>query len=232
MSIHEGHRQRLKDRLLREGLDGFNELNALELLLFYCVPRCDTNPLAHRLLDRFGSFSAVLDATAEELEEVEGVGHNISTFLTFIPQLDRYYNDNKNKNVMVLSTVAEYSRFLAPKFIGRKNEMVYMVCLDAKCKVLTCKELGEGSVNSAGVPIRRIVDVALKANAVTVILAHNHPGGLATPSADDMQTTHRVAQALAGVDIILADHLVFADGDCTSMVDSGYYRPSEITVWR
>lgn len=232
MSIHEGHRQRLKDRFRQEGLDGFNEVNALELLLFYCVPRSDTNPLAHRLVDHFGSFSAVLDASIEELEKVEGVGHNISTFLTFIPQLDRYYNDNKNKNVKVLTNVSQCGQYFRPKFINRKNEMVYMICLDAKCKVLACKELGEGSVNSAGVPIRRIVDVALKLNAASVILAHNHPGGLAVPSTDDIQTTVRVAQALAGVDVILTDHLVFADGDYVSMVDSGHYRPVEFTVWR
>lgn len=232
MSIHDGHRQRLKERFRQEGLDGFNEVNALEMLLFYCVPRSDTNPLAHRLIERFGSFSAVLDASVEELEAVEGVGHNISTFLTFIPQVDRYYNDNKNKNLKILTSVAQCGEYLRPKFINRKNEMVYMVCLDAKCKVLSCKQLGEGSVNSAGVPIRRIVDVALKMNASSVILAHNHPGGVAFPSSDDIQTTIRVSQALAGVDVVLTDHLIFADGDYTSIVDSGYYRPSEITIWR
>lgn len=232
MSIHEGHRKRLKDRFSQEGLDSFNELNALELLLFYCVPRMDTNPLAHRLLDHFGSFSAVLDASAEELEEVEGVGHNISTFLTFIPQVARYYNDNKNKHIKVLSSITECGRFFAPKFIGRKNEMVYMLCLDSKCKVLDCRKLGEGSVNSAGVPIRRIVDIALKTNAASVVLAHNHPGGFAFPSADDTQTTARVAQALASVDVILADHLVFADEEFVSMVQSGHYSRSEFTVWR
>ena len=232
MSIHEGHRQRLKDRFRQEGLDGFNEVNALEMLLFYCVPRSDTNPLAHRLIERFGSFSGVLDASIEELEAVEGVGHNISTFLAFIPQLERYYNDNKNKNLKILTSVSQCGEYLRPKFINRKNEMVYMVCLDAKCKVLSCKQLGEGSVNSAGVPIRRIVDVALKMNASSVILAHNHPGGVAFPSSDDIQTTIRVSQALAGVDVLLTDHLIFADGDYTSIVDSGYYRPSEFTIWR
>lgn len=232
MSIHEGHRQRLKDRFRQEGLDGFNEINALELLLFYCVPRSDTNPLAHRLIEHFGSFSNVLDASIEELEAVEGIGHNISTFLSFIPQLVRYYGDNKTQSIKVLTKLADYGNFLRPKFINRKNEIVYMVCLDAKCKVLACKQLGEGSVNSAGVPIRRIVDVALKVNASTVILAHNHPGGVATPSNDDVYTTMRVAQALSNVDVILLDHLVFADGDYVSMVESGFFRPTESTVWR
>ena len=163
---------------------------------------------------------------------MEGVGHNISTFLAFIPQLERYYNDNKNKNLKILTSVSQCGEYPRPKFINRKNEMVYMVCLDAKCKVLSCKQLGEGSVNSAGVPIRRIVDVALKMNASSVILAHNHPGGVAFPSSDDIQTTIRVSQALAGVDVVLTDHLIFADGDYTSIVDSGYYRPSEFTIWR
>lgn len=232
MSIHNGHRQRLKERFLQEGIDGFEEHNALELLLFYCMPRTDTNPLAHRLIEHFGSFAAVLDASPEELEKVEGVGHNISTFLSFIPQVDRYYQISKVKNRKVLSSVEDCCDFIVPYFRNRKNEVVYILCMDAKCKLLCMKELGEGSVNSAGVPIRRIVDVAMKANATTVILAHNHPGGIAVPSADDVHTTHRVAQALEAVDIVLADHLIVSGEDCVSMAQSGYYRQNEFTLWR
>ena len=105
---------------------------------------------------------------------------------------------------------------------------MFLLCLDAKCKVLCCKEVGEGSVNSAGVPIRRIVEVALGVNATTVVLAHNHPSGIAIPSCDDIQTTLRVAAALDAVEITLADHIVVADGDFVSMVQSGYYRPDAI----
>ena len=222
MSIHDGHRQRLKERFRQEDLDGFNEINALELLLFYCVPRSDTNPLAHRLIEHFGSFSAVLDASVEELEKVEGVGHNISTFLSFIPQLDRYYNDKKNKGLLHLTTTAEYRRYLEPKFKNRKNEVVYIVCLDSKCKILACKELGEGSVNSAGISVRRIVETALREGASSVVLAHNHPSGIAIPSPEDIQTTRRIAAALQRVEIHLADHIVVAEDDYVSMVQSGY----------
>ena len=232
MSIHDGHRKRLKERFRQEGLDGFHEINALELLLFYCVPQRDTNPLAHRLIEYFGSFSAVLEASPEELEKVEGVGHNISTFLSFIPQVDRYYHVNKMKQQKVLSSLDECGAYLVPCFLNRKNEVVYILCLDAKCQVICCKELGEGSVNSAGVPIRRIVDVAMKANATTVVLAHNHPSGVAVPSADDIHTTQRVAQALAGVDIILADHIVVTEDDYVSMVQSGYFKQTEYQMWR
>ena len=232
MSIHAGHRQRLKDRFLQEGLDGFNELNALELLLFYCIPQKDTNPLAHHLLDRFGSFHAVLDASPQELEQVEGVGHNISTFLSLIPQVDRYYYNSRTKSAVSLNTNAECAEYMVPKFRNRNNEMVYILCLDAKNKVLCCKQLGEGSVNSAGVPIRRIVDVAMKYNATTVYLAHNHPAGTTRPSTDDIETTKRVAYALNGVDIILGDHFIVVDDRYLSMTQTGYFRPTEGVLWR
>ena len=232
MSIHTGHRQRLKDRFLKEGLDGFNELNALELLLFYCIPQKDTNPLAHRLLDHFGSFHAVLSASPQELEKVEGVGPNISTFLTLIPQVDRYFYKNQFKNLTYLTDHEQCGNYLAANFRNQKNEMVYILCLDAKCKLLCCTQLGEGSVNSAGVPIRKIVDIAMKYNATTVYLAHNHPSGLSRPSADDIETTKRVAYALSGVDIILGDHFIIVDDRPISMVKNGYYRQTDGMLWR
>ena len=101
-----------------------------------------------------------------------------------------------------------------------------MLCLDAKCKVICCKKVGEGSVNSAAVPIRKIVEMALNANATTAILAHNHPSGIALPSPEDQLTTKQLAAALSTVDIILADHMVIADDDCVSMRQSGYYDPN------
>ena len=111
---------------------------------------------------------------------------------------------------------------MLPFFFGRKVETVFLLCLDAKCKVLCCKEIGEGSVNAAGISVRRVVETALNAGASTVVLAHNHPSGLALPSAEDIQTTRRMAMALSAVEIHLADHIVVADGDYVSMVQSGH----------
>ncbi len=227
MSIHSGHRQRLKERFRAEGLDHFEQRHALELLLFYCVPRQDTAPLAHALLQHFGSLSQVLEATPEELEKIPGVGYNVSTLLTLIPELARYYLVNRSMNQVILNTTEQCGAYLLDHFHGRRNETVFMLCLDAKCKVLCCKEVGEGGVNSANVPIRRIVEMALGANATTVILAHNHPSGIAIPSDEDIHTTHRVALALEMVDIHLADHIVVADDDFVSMVQSGMYTPNE-----
>ena len=226
MSIHEGHRQRLKDRFRREGLDNFDELYVLELLLFYCIPRKDTNPIAHRLLDQFGSLTAVLEASPEELEKVEGINTSASTFLSLITQVGRYYQVRRAEPGDILRTSDQCGNYLMPYFFGRDTETVFMLCLDAKCKVICCKKVGEGNVNSANIPIRRVVEMALSANATSVVLAHNHPSGLALPSADDVQTTLRVAAALETVEIALADHIVVCGDDFISMAQSQYFTPS------
>ena len=222
MSIHDGHRQRLKQQFRSSGLDNFYENQALELLLFYCIPRKDTNPIAHALLNRFGSLSQVLEAPVEELQQVEGVGEHAATFLHLITEIGRYYLVNRSSQVKVLPTLEDCAGYLLPHFYGRRNETVFLLCLDAKCKVLTCREVGEGSVNSTGISVRKIMEQALAVNASSVVLAHNHPSGIAIPSGDDVQTTRRIAAALAAVDIRLADHIVVADDDYVSMVQSGH----------
>lgn len=227
-SVHTGHRQRLRQRFEAEGLDHFTDVQVLELLLFYCIPRQDTNALAHQLLRQFGSLSQVLETGLDELKTVKGIGDNAAVFLKLIPAVARYYAVNKGQlqDAPLLTTEA-LGNYLLNYFHGQSNETVFLLCLDAKCKPLCCPKIGEGSVNSAGVPIRRVVEAALGANATTVVLAHNHPSGIALPSHDDILTTRRIAAALDAVEVVLADHLVVADGDFVSMLQSGYYRPGE-----
>ena len=220
--IHKGHRDRLKQRFLEEGLDNFTDIQVLELLLFYAIPQKDTNPIAHALLDRFGSLSRVLEADVEELKKVPGISDQSATLLALVTELCRYYQVDCSQRMEVLTTLDACGAYLVPRFFGRNNETVFLLCLDAKCKVLCCKEVGEGSVNSASISIRKIVETALSANATTVVLAHNHPSGVALPSAEDVQTTRRIAAALSAVEVHLADHIVVAEGDYVSMVQSGY----------
>ncbi len=227
MVTHDGHRQRLKERFVQEGLDHFDELQVLELLLFYVIPRQDTNPLAHRLLDQFGTLSQVLEAPLEELEKVPGIGKNAAAFLHLIREAGRYYQVSRTKQERILNTTEKCIRYLCSVFMGRRNETVFLLCLDAKCKLLCCKEIAEGSVNSASISVRRIVEMALGVNATSVVLAHNHPSGLAIPSGEDVQTTHRIAAALQTVEISLADHVIVADGDAVSLLQSGYYDPAQ-----
>ena len=227
MHTEVGHRQRVKDRFRAEGLDGFDEVHALELLLFYAVPRIDTKPLARTLLDRFGSLALVLEATAEELMTVPGVGENVATYLTLITQAGRYYQKCRTDRPVILNKTEKYGSYLMDMFYGKRNETVYLLCMDAKCKVLCCQKVGEGDANSANVPVRRAVEIALSVNATTVILAHNHPSGVAIPSLEDVQTTERLAKALGAMDIILADHVVVSDDEFVSLTQSRLYDPRQ-----
>ena len=147
MSLHDGHRDRLRKRYMAEGLDHFTEVQVLELMLFYCIPRKDTNELAHRLLERFGSLSQVLDTRQEDLMQVEGIGENAALFLSLFPSVARYYDTNQASRVTVLKDVDECGKYLLGYFKNRINETVFLLCLDAKRKVLCCQMVGEGSVN-------------------------------------------------------------------------------------
>ena len=228
MGMHDGHRDRMWERYFQEGLDNFSDVQVLEMLLFFSLARGDTNPLAHRLLEHFGSLAQVMEAPVEELQKIEGIGPKSANLIHFTTSLGRYYMVNRAMQGKILSSIDKCGEFLLPFFQGRRNEMVYVLCLDAKCKLLCCREVGEGSVNSAGVSPRKVVEIAMSVNATTVVLAHNHPSGIAVPSVEDVQTTYRIAGALHGVDIILADHIVVADGDYTSMIQSGYFDPAKL----
>ena len=221
MPIHDGHRQRLRQRFLQEGLDHFTEVQALELLLFPVIPRRDTNPIAHRLLEQFGSFPQVLEAPAEELQKVEGIGENTAAYLHLVLETGRFYQISRSRQCKILPSLEKCGEYLKAFFYGKTVENVYLLCLDAKCMVLACKKIEEGSVNSAGLSIRKIVETALSVNASAVILAHNHPSGLAIPSDEDIHTTRKVAAALSAVEIQLIDHIVVAEDDFVSMVQSG-----------
>lgn len=226
----EGHRQRLRERFLNEGLESFQEHEVLELMLFYCIQRKDTKEIARRLLNRFGSLPRVLEANPEDLRKVEGMGEGSATFLSMLLSVWRYYDVARTKNEKILKTLDACGDYLKERFKGMTKENVYLLCMDAKCKVLGCVWIGEGNVNSASIPVRRIVEIALSMNTSVAVLAHNHPSGVAIPSHEDVATTKRLAVALDSVDIVLADHVVVADNDFISMALSGLYRSAECTL--
>lgn len=230
MSIHSGHRERLRSRFLKEGLDNFDEVNALEILLFYCIPRKDTNELAHKLLDHFGSFHQVLDASPDELMTVPGIGEGTATFLPLISAACRYYRINQANNITALDTIERCGDYLVNYFHSKKNEVVVLLCLDAKCKQIVCREIGEGSVNSASISARRVAEIALNVNATSVVLAHNHPSGVALPSTDDINTTKLIGKSLHAVGVVLTDHIIVAEDDYVSLSQSGLYNYENITL--
>lgn len=222
---HAGHRERIRQKVIHDinYLDHLYDYELLEYLLFYALPRRDTNALAHRLIDTFGNFSAVLDAPLEEISAVEGMGERSALLLKMIPALSRRYCSVLEQET-ILDTTEKAGKFFLPRYIGRVNETVMLVCIDSKCRILNCQILFEGSINSAQVSIRKIVAIALKFNASGVFLAHNHPGGIALPSAKDIETTRKIQQALAMVDVFLKDHLILAENDFVSLRQSNLLR--------
>ena len=221
MGIHDGHRNRARKSFVKHGLDSLEDYQALELLLFYAIPRGDVNPLAHRLINKFGSLAGVFDAPEQELRQVEGVGESTASLIILTRQLVARYMHSKACDEKVLGSVEEIGRYIMPYLYGRRDEAVYMLAMDVKGKVLGCRQLASGSFNSASVSVRKVVEAALNLNASIVVLAHNHTSGMAVPSEEDRESTRRVSRALAEVDVKLLDHLVIADNDFVSMAASG-----------
>lgn len=222
MGIHDGHRGKMRRRFQETGLVGFADHEALELLLFYAIPRRDTNAMAHALLERYGSLEAVLNAPAEDLQKVNGMGEGAAVLVRLVPALAER-SRMQERGPVILSSTERAGDYLLRRFEGKKHEAVYQLCLDRKGKLLVAKLLTEGDVNGADLNIRRLVENALLANASAVILSHNHPSGVALPSGEDFTTTDRVRTALESVGVELVDHIIVADGDFVSMRDSGYF---------
>ncbi len=225
MGTSDGHRQRLKERFEEHGLDNFNDVNVLELLLFYALPRGDTNPTAHRLLDRFGSLWEVFDASEEELMSVPGIGKNAAVLLKLIPPLTRRYLMSLEDPVITFNTLREVGRYFIPRFLFLKDEELHLLCMDDMNRMLRCDRLFTGVSNAAEISIRKIAEVSLRCGATKIVLAHNHPNGVALPSPDDIRLTEQIEKALQPLGIRLLDHIVVGGNDYVSILsDSSYMR--------
>lgn len=219
-NLHVRHRQRLKKRMVEQGAGGLEPHVLLELLLTYAIARRDTNEIAHRLLARFGSLRGVFDADLIELCKVEGVGEHTALLLKLVPELTRRYFDEESSSITQLISTEDLRRYILPKFIGARNEMLLIVFLGNKNQVLTGEFLQEGSINTVGVNLRQIVERIMALRATGVVMAHNHPGGFAIPSSEDISVTRMLKSVLDPLGIKLLDHIVVADDDCASMRES------------
>ncbi len=225
MPVHEGHRARKKQQFRTHGLDSFADHEVLELLLFFAVPRADTNPAAHRLLERFGSLDAVLAAPPEELERVEGVGENAATLLSLLAPVMRRAHLSAHGNERPLSDTEQLGRYCCGLFFGARQEQLYELCLDGKGKLLRCCRLADGSVDAVSLNVRALVENALHSRASAVALTHNHPSGVALPSSDDNEATLAALEALRTVGVELVDHIIVADDDFVSLRQNGLLPP-------
>ena len=222
MSIHEGHCERTRTHFTTCGMDSFSDVHVLVVLLFYAAPRGDTNPAAHALLSRFGTLDGVFSAPESELKKASGVGDAAAQLIRLVPQVARRCLMSRSAQIEILDTTSKCGQYLLPYFHGESEEVVYLLCLDAKCKALDCVLIHRGGVNVASIAARKVVKAALDANATSVVLSHNHPSGLALPSPEDRQTTLVLKAALEAVGIVLADHIIVADDDFVSLRDDGF----------
>ncbi|MBP1581926.1 MAG: RadC family protein [Oscillospiraceae bacterium] len=218
----EGHRDRLKRRFLNEGLRNFEDYQALELLLFYAIPRKDTSPLARDLIKHFGSFSAVLNASVDELKKVPGMGDAAATFLHLIPAVTNYYQTDQYRYRKQITSTREAGEYLRSQFVGRSNEATYLLCLDNARRILYSNFIQEGDVDHTLLSVRTVIEIVLRIGATSVIIAHNHPKDFARPSQSDISATHHLQVTLNALGIELIDHLLLSEDDYVSLRESGY----------
>lgn len=228
MSVHDGHRKRMKDRYRATGFVGMSDHEIMEMLLYYVIPRRNTNEEAHRLVKRFGSIANVLNASDMELRSLDGIGSETALYLRMLGDIFKHMQVKKSKELKYLRKTEDYIEYMRGYFVGQRNEVVYLLCLDAKSSVLDCCKIAEGGVNSVEISVRKAVEYAMVCGASTVVLAHNHPGGLVKPSEADMMITLQIGYAMREMDIILIDHLIFSEDAHLSMEYAGYYKSGDI----
>lgn len=228
-SIHTGHRKRAKEEFLRRGLNGMAPHKVLELVLFYAVPQGDVNPLAHELVERFGGIQGVFHATYDQLLQVKGVGPNTAILLRLIPEVAGYYMGELADLGGRIEDMAQVEDLLASLYAAARSETAYLLCLDGKNKLITCREIGEGIADQVTITGRKVLETALECNATKVILAHNHTSGVALFSQADVRTTQELWRILRRVGVELVDHLVYAGGEMVSMAASGIF--NEFRDW-
>jgi DNA repair protein RadC len=210
----------MKQRFLEYGLDNFSEHEVLELLLYYAIPRGDVNPLAHQLLDHFGSLCAVLDADPTELKQVNGVGDKTAALLHLMPPLFRRYRLSGHTE-RIFDNTEKAGKYLADYYISHVNELITIMLLDNSCRLLAVKALAEGNPRSVRIDYRTMLSEILRYNATNVILAHNHPGGICIPSREDFIETRQVRDQLRKIGVHLADHIIVAGEEWTSVAGTG-----------
>ncbi len=230
-SIHAGHRERLRERFARSGMDDFADHEVLELLLTYAIPRVDVNEQAHRLIERFGSAAGAMDALPEELCEVDGIGPGAAQFMTMLPCVFRRYALNKCEPGEPMDTLAKIGEFLHAKYTGITFERVYLLLFDNSMRLIDCCHLDDGAVNCSKVTVRKIAELCLFKHASCAVLAHNHPMGLAIPSGADIEVTRSVENALETVGMMFLEHIIVTENSYAPVLrhQRGVLRASPMT---
>ena len=219
--LHKGHRERLRNRVKKESLINFEDYQVLEYILTFVIPQKDTNPLAHRLINTFGSISKVLEANVEELKKVDGIGDVTAMFLNSYLGVMYHYEKDKSTKDIIIDTPKKASAYFNALLKHNKKEEVYLACLDKNFRLVYTTTLKTGDENKVSITPRNILDIVIRHNASNIIICHNHPNGSPNPSSEDIKFTHDLTLSLILGDIKLLDHIVIGKSGYFSFATSG-----------
>ena len=230
-NTHKGHRERMLERIEKHGWESLSEHEMLEVALFFSIPRINTNEIAHALLDKFGSVKGVLDADKKELMAVPGIGPKTALMLKMFPEFLRRYLTDASDKVYRYDTIGKVGEYLYRKFVGVDRELLYMMLFNNRLNLLDCVQISEGVINCSEVMMRKISEHIIHRNASLILLAHNHPNGMAIPSQSDRENTEMVRDQVESMGVQMLDHLVFADQKYVSILKKEYgtFRVSPIS---
>lgn len=216
---HEGHRARMKKRFLCDSGESMESHELLETLLFYAIPRRNTNEIAHALLARFKTLAGVLEASVDELMQIEGVGESAAIFLKTISAIIRRNDLDKQTKLPKYTSISALMEYVKPLFSQLTHERVYILCFDSSMRMISCDKVCDGSVTAVSVNSQIMLRIALTKNAHAVILAHNHPQGIACPSAADLTATGQYRDIFEKAGILMVEHFIVAEDEAVSLIN-------------
>ena len=222
--VHKDHRARMRKKFREHGFDGFADHEILEMLLYYSVPRMNTNPLAHRILDKYKTLANVFDTPAEELMKELKISEVSATLLSMIPKLSKVYETSKWERKTCLPDVESLGKYAISLFKDKVNEEFALICMDANRCVHWSGIIIKGTIDRTEAYPRIVVEEALKHKAVNVVFAHNHPSGTLPPSVADKQATEELIKVLKGIEISVLDHIIVSGNGYFSMHEMGFIR--------
>ncbi len=220
-NIHADHRLRIKKKFLENGLDAFADHEILELLLFYSIPQADTNPIAHKLINKFHSMSAIFGAPIDSLMEVDGIGEHTATLLKLIPSIWKESSRRFSYNGIIISNVKSTKAFVKTLFDGSDKEDFFIICVGTKNEILDVKKISSGTYSKVEVPIRSVTNYIFKQNCERIVIAHNHPQGKSLPSVEDISLTQKLFNSCVLNDIDILDHIIVSKDDEYSFAQNG-----------
>ena len=228
--LHDGHRERMRTRINNDGIESLQPHEVLEYILYAFVPRKDTNLLAHKLIQRFGSLSGVFDASVEELSTIEGISYVTATFIHSLAGISNYYQKDKTKHFEKLDTLEKVTKYMCKLAGYETKEKLYLLMFNSRVQLIKTEIISKGTVNKVNLYTREIAELALRYKATGVMLCHNHPSGNITPSFTDKEVTQRLYTSLRMINIKLLDHIIVYGDTYYSMKFAGDFKEIIDTV--